>query len=359
MRVRRWLPEVVIAFGAIYCAAVAAYGVMTVVPTSALSGWNLVVLGTPVALAVALALALLLPRSARTKLAPALASFCTAIFAVELYFTVTEPPRARERAAREARRPIDTRTRLQVVRDHRLRGVDAVPSIVSRFRVTVTGQDGRALASLAGVSLATTVFCNESGQYVTYAADEHGFNNPRGLHARAPLQVALLGDSFTHGACVPREASLAGLVRRAFSDTLNLGISGAGPLSTLARFIEYAAPLRPRFIIWNWYESNDLVNLLDELASPPLRRYLAREAPLGLKTRQAEIDRALRDALDAEMRRQGRWLTPEQARGVLLLRSTRARLRSVTTALTLRTPAQHVGRSRSVGVEELGIVEGS
>ena len=72
--------------------------------------------------------------------------------------------------------------------------------------------------------MATTVHCNESGQYNIYDADEHGFNNPRGLHGQAPLQVALLGDSFTHGACVPREASVAGRVRAAFPATLNLGI---------------------------------------------------------------------------------------------------------------------------------------
>ena len=368
MRIPRWLPEVSIVLGAIYCAGVAGYGVMTVALTSAASDWSVIALGAPAVLAVVLASALLLPRPARTKLALALASFCTAILAAELYLTVTTNDlystdrRSRmEQAAREAGRPIDSRTVVQVVLDQRSQGVDAVPSLGTRFGVTVAGQDGRTLPTLAGVSLATTVHCNESGRYVIYTADEHGFNNPRGLHERAPLQVALLGDSFTHGACVPREASLAGLVREAFPHTLNLGINGAGPLSTFARFIEYAAPLRPRFIVWNWFEGNDLADLLDEVASLPLHRYLTAEAPFGLKTRQAEIDRALRHAIHARMQQeQRRWATAERARGVLLLRSIRQRLRPVTTALilrTLRTPTWNVRRDRSAGLEELDVVE--
>ena len=358
------LPEVVIAFGAIYCAAVAAYGVMTLVLMSGVSGWSVIALGAPVVLAVVLASALLLPRAARAKLALALASFCTAILAAELFLTVTNDVyltgnrSLMEQAAREAGRPVDTRTVMQVVGDQQSRGVDAVPRLVSRVDITIAGQDGRTLPTLGGVSLATTVFCNESGQYAVYMADEHGFNNPRGLHGHVPLQVALLGDSFTHGACVPREASLAGLVREAFPHTLSLGIGGAGPLSTFARFLEYAAPLRARFIVWNWFEGNDLADLLDEVASLPLRRYLTAEAGFGLRTRQAEIDRALRHAIDARMQQeQRRRATAEGARGVLLLRSIRQRLRPVTTTLALRTPTWNARGDRAAGLEELGVVE--
>ena len=362
MRNRPGLPEASIALGAIYCAGVAAYAVITVALASAVSGWSFIALGTPVVLAVVLAVALLLPRSARAKLALAFGSFCAAIIPAELYFTVTDEPRLTRwrgrmvQAARQAGRPVDTRSGMQVVRDHRLQGVDAVPNMGVGSGVTIAGPHGQALLTLAGVSLATTVFCNESGQYVIYAADEHGFNNPRGLYERVPLQVALLGDSFTHGACVPREGSLAGLVREAFPDTLNLGIGGAGPLSALARFVEYAAPLRPRFIVWNWFEGNDLADLREEVALPPLHRYLTTHAPFGLKTRQADIDRALRDAIDVAMEQRLRpRTTAERTQGALLLRSIRWRLRSATTALSLQPrTAPHDG---SFSREELEVVE--
>ena len=261
--------------------------------------------------------------------------------------------------------PVDRsnpRNRLEVVRDLRSRGVDAVVFFrnVSVDALTLAGPDGRVLPVLGGVSLATTVHCNESGQYAIYSADEHGFNNPRGSHEPVPLQVALIGDSFTHGACVPREASIAGHVRHAFPRTLNLGAAGSGPLSQLARFVEYAAPLRPRFVVWNWFEGNDLEDLHKELPQAPLRRYLTAPVPLGLKARQAEIDHVARAAIDARLGwmedNQEERRTAEDVKGRLLLRSIRNRL--ATAALVMRSgTAPNVSEDGSRFDEELAVVE--
>ena len=253
LRIRRYLPEAVIVLGALYCAGLPRYGVTTISFTGALY----------IALAVVLALALMLPRPARTHLALVLASFGTALLLAEVYFSATDRStleirlnstleirlnsalEIRLNSAREAGRTVDLRSRVAIVRDLRAQGVDAMPAVPGGGQLVVSGPAGRVLPVLAGVSMATTVHCNESGQYTIYDADEHGFNNPRGLHGQAPLQVALLGDSFTHGACVPREASVAGRVRAAFPATLNLGIDGTGPLHQLAIFREYAAALQP------------------------------------------------------------------------------------------------------------------
>ena len=122
-----------------------------------------------------------------------------------------------------------------------------------------------------------------------------------GLHGQGPLQVALLGDSFTHGACVPREASVAGRVRAAFPATLNLGIDDTGPLHQLGIFREYAVSLEPQFVVWNWFEGNDLRDLRRNLIWAPLRAYLRTNAPFGLRNRQADIDRTLRVVINAEI----------------------------------------------------------
>ena len=360
--VHRRLPEAVIVLGAVYCAGVAGHGLAKAGVAGALSGPNTIALGSSVAMAVVLVLALLLPRPARARLALALGSLCAAIFPAELYLTVAVPSIPKERAARAAGQPFDHRSRPEVVRDLRSRGVDAVVFFrnVSSDALTHTGPDGRVLPVLGGVSLATTVYCNESGQYAIYAADEHGFNNPRGSHERVPLQVALIGDSFTHGACVPREASIAGHVRDAFPRTLNLGATDSGPLSQLARFVEYAAPLRPRFVVWNWFEGNDLDDLYKELLQAPLRRYLAAPVPLGLKARQAEIDHVARTAIDARLR----WLEDNQkerrmsedVKGRLLLRSIRNRL--ATAALVMQSgAAPNVSEDGPRFHEELAVVE--
>lgn len=42
---------------------------------------------------------------------------------------------------------------------------------------------------VAGMAETTTVFCNESGEYVAYESDEHGFHNPRGVWEKKPIEV--------------------------------------------------------------------------------------------------------------------------------------------------------------------------
>ena len=323
----RRLPETVILLGALYCVGAIAHRLMTKVSlASLLSTENLLLLGLPAATAAGLLLALFLSRATRARLALALASLCAVIFPAELYVDskVASGP---QRAARAAGRPFDHRGRAEIVRNLRAQAVDAVvyPNVGRRL-LTVAGPGGQVLPVLGGVSLATTVFCNESGQHTIYTADEHGFNNPYGLHGRTPLQVALIGDSYTHGFCVPAESSIAGRVRNVFPHTLNLGSTGSGPLSQLARFVEYAAPLRPRFVVWHWYEGNDLYDLRRELAQAPLRRYLTARSPFGLKARQAEIDRAARTVIDSALRsadNRNRWRRLEDVRSLLLLRSIR------------------------------------
>ena len=310
-----------IVLGALYCAGVPIYGETTIRLTSALY----------IAVAVVLALALKLPRPVRTKLALVLVSLGTALFLAEVYFSAKDllllEIRPNSAWEGEAGRPVDLRSRVAVVRDLRAQGVDAVPTAPGG-QFVISRSDGHALPILAGVSMATTVHCNESGQYTIYDADEHGFNNPRGLHGQRPLQVALLGDSFTHGACVPREASVAGRVRAAFPATLNLGIDATGPLHQLGIFREYAVSLQPQFVVWNWFEGNDLLELRRNLIWAPLRAYLRTNAPFGLRNRQADIDRTLRVVINAEIRKlSSGWSSRKWLTRVLLLRSIRERLR--------------------------------
>ena len=351
----RRLPEAVFVLGALYCVGVAIHRSARIGITDAQSGWNLFILGIPSAVALALALALFLPRPARNSLALVVGSLGAGIFPGELYFTLTRPPSPMVEAAHNAGRPVDPRNRLEVVHDLRSKGVDAVPYMGWGLGRTIPGPDGRALPVLGGVSMAKTVYCNESGQYAIYNADEHGFNNPPGLHGRVPLQIALIGDSFTQGACVPRDASLASRVRAEFPYTLNLGAAGAGPLSELARFIEYAVPLRPRVVAWIWFEGNDLANLREELDWAPLGRYLTAETSFGLKTRQADIDRVWRVAMAARIRNLERnryeWRMLEGVKGVLLLRSIRSRLATTAKSLRRDTTPSASGHKSSIHAE--------
>ena len=207
----------------------------------------------------------------------------------------------------------DTRSRLEVVLDFEKRGVKAVPVVVPNALLQKPGNVSRhsvirindvEVLPVAGISNVFTVNCNENGAYATYLSDEHGFNNPKGLWNRESMEVVAIGDSFTHGACVPTDQSFAGLVRKRFPETLNLGVPGLGPLFELLTLMEYAKPFKPKVVLWFFFEGNDIINLLYERESPLLMRYLNEDFSQNLSIRQEELDRAMESYVESEKNRQ-------------------------------------------------------
>ena len=93
---------------------------------------------------------------------------------------------------------------------------------------------------LAGISNKVTIHCNESGYFSVYKSDKYGFNNPNDEWKKKEIDFLLVGDSFTHGACVNRPFDIASQLRKNHDrSSLNLGYSGGGPLTELATLIEY------------------------------------------------------------------------------------------------------------------------
>ena len=209
-------------------------------------------------------------------------------------------------AAAKAGVAYDSRTAAQVVLDLRQSQRDAVVG----FRHWPDRAKG-GLMALAGVSRVTTVLCNESGSYAIYNADEHGFNNPRGLWDAGRPQIALLGDSLVQGFCVPPEDTIAGHMRRRVPGTLNVGYGGNGPLANLAALREYVGPLKPPVVVWFHYEGNDVSDLNEEKRNPRLMAYLQSATTQHLLDRQNQIDGEARelmttDALEEVRRREER-----------------------------------------------------
>ena len=153
----------------------------------------------------------------------------------------------------------------------------------------------------------TTVFCNESGEYFVYRSDEHGFHNPLGLYAPGTIDMVLIGDSFTHGACVKTGEDLGGQLRGSNRRVLNLGYGSNGPLIELATLSEYASHIRPRIVLWLYTEGNDLDDLAREQSSSFLMRYLDRSFSQGLLGRQGDLDRVFLAHLNTRMETQDRW----------------------------------------------------
>jgi hypothetical protein len=156
------------------------------------------------------------------------------------------------------------------------------------------------------------VLCGEAGFYVTYESDEHGFNNPAGIISNSEIDIALTGDSYTLGNCVkPGQDISAQIRRKTEKNVLNLGYAGNGPLIELAALVEYAEPLKPKIVLWMYFEGNDFVDLTFERSSPILMEYLREGFSQELINKRAAIDDALEIHVNKSMAAlgDGTWAT--------------------------------------------------
>ena len=107
---------------------------------------------------------------------------------------------------------------------------------------------------LAGVSNKTTVYDNESGKYLIYKSDRHGFNNPDSEWDSREVDWLLTGDSFTHGSYVQPGQEIAGQLRSITAiAAISLGIGSNGPLIEYAALVEYGKALKPAKVLWVYY----------------------------------------------------------------------------------------------------------
>ena len=155
---------------------------------------------------------------------------------------------------------------------------------------------------LGSVSKINTVYCNENGYYSTYLSDRYGFNNYDKDHDNDQIDIVLIGDSFVNGACVNQHETVSSRIRQENYKVLSFGLSGNGPLLEYATYREYVEDLKPKFLIWFYFEGNDLRNLKTELNSQILLNYLEdREFSQNLSERQNEIDSLLFKNLNSDI----------------------------------------------------------
>jgi lysophospholipase L1-like esterase len=93
------------------------------------------------------------------------------------------------------------------------------------------------------------------------ASDRHGFVNPPGLWGREDLAIVAIGDSFTQGICVRTDRNFVSLIREEYPNTINLGLASSGPFVHFAVLKEYAGSLKPKLVLWFFYEGNDFDDL--------------------------------------------------------------------------------------------------
>jgi hypothetical protein len=190
---------------------------------------------------------------------------------------------------------VGTQTMLTQAAELRSKGERAYPHVCpsTLTGITLAGADGSPLLPLGGLS-DNLLFTPDGSDVSSRRSDKYGFNNPKDQWSRESVDVMAVGDSFTFGADVPFGKSFVDLLRKEVGLVVNLGCGGNGPLSELAALIEYGAILRPKTLIWVYFEGNDLTkDLQRELKSPILMQYLNTEFFQHLASRQSEINTSL------------------------------------------------------------------
>tara|TARA_Y100000294_G_C8556519_1_gene337386 strand:- start:122 stop:1639 length:1518 start_codon:yes stop_codon:yes gene_type:complete len=199
----------------------------------------------------------------------------------------------------------DTRTRLEVFQDLFKEGIDAYPAVHTRYVLKKTNgkglniNDGN-LVPLGGISNKVTLIDNENGFWVKYKSDKFGFHNPENVYQNNEIDIVIIGDSFVEGKAVKSNENISGVLRELGFSVVNIGKVGNGPLLEFASLIEYAEPLKPKIVLWAYYES-DLVELFFEMKYPLLKNYLNNdEFSQNLRSRQDEVDKAMINFMQKE-----------------------------------------------------------
>ena len=185
----------------------------------------------------------------------------------------------------------DTRSIFQVYKDLKKNNKNITVALTSSKVMNVNGE--KDILNLSGISNTETILCNNNGYYSVYYSDRYGFNNPDVEWDSEAIDF-LVGDSFTHGACVNRPNDIASFLRLySKKNVINLGQSGNGPLLNYATLREYLSP-KARNVLWLHYEGNDILDLKKELKNETLRKYLNnKNFSQDLTLKQDQIDQFL------------------------------------------------------------------
>jgi hypothetical protein len=170
----------------------------------------------------------------------------------------------------------------------------------SRSPITI---EGREILPLAGIPNVLTSYCrahDRDRSWVTYHSDRFGFRNPVVGRAEGSPEFALLGDSFAQGYCVHDAFTYAAQIS-VLGPTTSYGMNGTSALTQLAIYREYVKPLKPRHIIWFFYEGNDLTDYLAERSWPLLRAYLDPGHVQNLVAMNGSISVALKRLIDQQL----------------------------------------------------------
>ena len=185
----------------------------------------------------------------------------------------------------------DHRSKIEVIEDFQKNGIEVYPNTFPNLFLESNGliHNNSKIFPLSTVSNKRVLWCKENGFWLSYKTDKYGFNNSPEVY-KEKIDIILTGDSFTEGACVLPNQSIASNLNKNNMIALSIGKGSNGPLTEYAALREYAIHLKPKIVLWVYY-INDLKDLQSELKSNILKNYLNDdEFSQNLIKRQNEID---------------------------------------------------------------------
>ena len=231
-------------------------------------------------------------------------SLFISISLIEIYLEIYKPylpsqilTNERIKIAKEKNINFDKRSKYQVIQSM----IDSGKKSYLKYEPYMTVEyDGNGLNyknekifPLTGISNIYTTLSNETGTYPIILTDDYGFNNTVKLEKE--MEYALIGDSFTEGYSVEQNENISAFMRKNKIEVYNFGIGGSGPLVHLGVFREYVQKVKPKKVIWLFYEGNDIFpDIYRESKSQFLMKYLNdSNFQQNLINNQAKINSAL------------------------------------------------------------------
>ncbi len=187
---------------------------------------------------------------------------------------------------------IDPRTKYEVLVE--LSDSRVVPSMSPKYFLR-SANNIKNFAPMAGISHKKTVMCKENGPWIIYDSDRYGFNNYDKIWNNDNLFSYVIGDSFAYGACVNQNETISAKLGKYGYNSINLAYSGNGPLYMLGSLKEYYKLKKVNYVLWFYYEGNDLIDLQAELGYENfnLQKYLDDEFSQNLIKKQNFINEQL------------------------------------------------------------------
>ena len=139
-----------------------------------------------------------------------------------------------------------------------------------------------------------TLGSGEEGVREIIINDKFGYKNSNEVYEKK-IDIMILGDSFAEGVPFGNENDITGILRKSSSyNSINYGISGTGPLISLAIIKEYGKKFVPKNVFYLFYEGNDLKDMMDE-KDTFLINYLDKNFTQNLINSQKDVENFLNE----------------------------------------------------------------